>query len=227
MNLKLGEPFEDRETTPLMPETLQARAEDWGELLPDGAAIITAGVDVQDTWLAVEIVAWGAGEESWSLAYETIHGDTSRAEPWEALEAILSRRWRHCRAVSDLPIAATAIDSGGHRTDWVMNFSAQRLNRRVWAIKGRGGDGVRPWPKRPPKAKRASIAPVHIVGVNAVKATLYSRLRMTETAGPGVCHFPEARDALWYQELVAERAVRKWVGGAPPHRMDQGCAYAQ
>ncbi|BBF94903.1 phage terminase large subunit family protein [Blastochloris tepida] len=212
-NLKLGEPFEDRDTAPLAPDTLQARAEDWGELLPDGVAIVTAGVDVQDTWLAIEIVGWGLGEESWSLAYEAIHGDTARPEVWDALDRLLAQRFPHRRDVPPLPIAAVAIDSGGHRTGEVMTFSAARLNRRVWAIKGRGGPGVPPWPKRPPKARRAALAPVHIVGVDSIKSTLFARLRAGEPEGAGACHFPADRDYAWFGELVAERAVRKYTRG--------------
>lgn len=212
-NLKLGEPWEDRDTAPLSADSLAARAEDWGEDLPDGVAVITAGVDVQDDRLELEVVGWGLGEESWSLDYRVIHGDTSRPEPWAALDRILSTRYRHPRAVPDLPIAAVAIDSGGHRTSQVMTYSAARLNRRIWAIKGRGGPGVPIWPKRPPKPKRAAVAPLHIVGVDQAKHTLFGRLRAGQTAGPGACHFPDGRDHDWFAGLVAERAIRRYVRG--------------
>lgn len=217
VNLKLGEPFEDRETAPLAADVLAARAEDadpsWAELLPDGVALITAGVDVQNDRLECEIVGWGRGEESWSLAYDIIAGDTSGEDVWNALDRLLARRFRHPRAVPDLPVAAVAIDSGGHRTDIVMQYAAARQGRRVWAIKGRGGPGVPPWPKRPPKAKRGGVAPVFIVGVDSLKSTLYARLRHAETQGPGVVHLPVDRDGLWFSGLVAERPVRKWNKG--------------
>ncbi|MBQ0822109.1 phage terminase large subunit family protein [Microvirga sp. HBU67558] len=213
VNLKLGEPFEDRETAPLAPDTLQARAEDWGDLLPAGVLVITAGVDVQDDRLELEVVGWGKGEESWSIDYVVIAGDTTRPEPWDALDKHLARRFRHSKAVPDLPIAAVAIDSGGHRTDQVMRYSAARLNRRVWAIKGRGGPGVPAWPKRPPKPLRASLAPVHIVGVDGIKHTLLVRLRLEDVAGTGVCHLPSDRDYWWFAGLVSERPIRKFTRG--------------
>jgi phage terminase large subunit GpA-like protein len=210
-NLKLGEPFEDRETAALSPDAL--RREEWGELLPAGVLVITVGVDVQDDRLELEFVGWGLGEESWSLGYELIHGDTSGPHPWEALDRLLAKRFPHGRAVPDMGIAAVAVDSGGHRTDVVMHYSAERLQRRVWAIKGRGGPAVPPWPRRPPKPQRASLAPVHIVGVDTLKATLLARLRSPETTGPAVCHLPADREADWFAGLLAERPVRKWRGG--------------
>jgi phage terminase large subunit GpA-like protein len=215
-NISLGEAFEDRDTAPLSPDSLMARAEDHGELLPERALVLTCGVDTQDDRLELEVVAWGLGEECWSIAYEVIHGNTAGAEPWQALDRIIAKRFRHPRA-GELAVSAVAIDSGGHRTDQVMRFSAERLQRRVWAIKGRGGPGVPPWPKRPPKPRRAALAPVHIVGVDTVKATLFARLRAggddgAAREGPGVIHLPANRDDDWFHGLVSERAVRKYRG---------------
>ena len=216
-NLKLGEPFEDRDTAPLAPDTLQARAEAselaWRKLLPEGVLVITAGVDVQDDRLEVEVVGWGVGEESWSLDYQVIPGRTDTPAPWARLDELLQQRYRHPRAVPDLPIAGAAIDTGGHRTSEVMAFSAARLNRRIWAIKGRGGPGVPVWPHRPPKLNAGALAPLHIVGVDGVKFTLMSRLRLPREAGPGVAHLPAERDWFWFSGLVAERAVRRYVRG--------------
>lgn len=213
VNLKLGEAFEDRDTAPLAADVLAARSEPFGAELPEGVVLITAGVDTQDDRLEVEIVGWGRGEESWSLAYHVIHGRTDSAAPWDALDRVLTQRFRHPKAVPDLPIAAVAIDAGGHRTGQVLTFSAARLQRRVWAVKGRGGDGVPPWPKRPPKPLAARMAPTHVIGVDGVKSVLMSRLRLDDPSGPGVAHFPDDRDHDWFRGLLAERAVRKWRRG--------------
>ena len=215
-NTALGEPWEDRETAPLSPDVLIARAENtdqpWIELLPGGVAAITAGVDIQQDRIEVEFVGWGAQEENWSIDYQIIHGDPARPIVWEALDRLLTRRFRHPRAVPDLPVLATSIDSG-YLTDRVMNFTAPRLQRRVWAIKGRGGPGIPPWPKRPPKPRRGGVAPTFILGVDTLKTTLMARLRSPESEGPGVCHFPADRDVWWFSGLVSERPVRKYTRG--------------
>lgn len=215
-NLKLGEPFEDLATQALPVDELISRATEieqpWIELLPDGVVVITVGVDVQDNRLEVEFVGWGRNEMSWSLDYQIIHGDPAGPEPWEALDRLLLRRFRHRRDVPDLGVLATAIDSGGHRTSQVMAYSAARLNRRVWAVKGKGGPNIPAWPKRPPKPQSATMTPLHIVGVDGLKSTLFARLRQGESQ-PGASHFPSDRDRGWFMGLLAERPVRKFTRG--------------
>jgi phage terminase large subunit GpA-like protein len=215
-NLKLGEPFEDLATQTLPVDELIGRAAEfeqpWIELLPDGIAAITAGVDVQDNRLEVEFVGWGRNEESWSIDYQIIHGDPAGPEPWEALDRLLLRRFRHRRDVPDLGVLAAAVDTGGHRTSQVMAYSAARLQRRVWAVKGKGGPHIPAWPKRPPKPQRATMTPLHIVGVDGLKSTLFARLRLAD-GQPGACHFPSDRDRGWFMGLLAERPVRKFTRG--------------
>jgi hypothetical protein len=45
INLKLGEPFEDRASQIPEPALIMARCESWGAGLPDGVAILTGGVE--------------------------------------------------------------------------------------------------------------------------------------------------------------------------------------
>ena len=215
VNTGLGLTYEDTETAPLAADVLIARATEtdipWTDLLPDGVAVITAGADVQMDRIEVEFTGWGAGERSWSLDYQVVWGDTSQDQVWQALDALLLRRFRHPRAVPDLHVAAAAIDAG-FRTDRVLGFTQGRASRRVWAVKGRAGPGVKPWPSRPPKPKRGGVVPVHIVGVDPLKTTLLQRLRITEPA-PGHCAFPSDRDRSWFEMLTSERLVRKYVAG--------------
>lgn len=213
-NLKLGEPWEDAATAPVFVDTLASRAEPcdvpWTDVLPDGVAVVTAGADVQADRIEIEVVGWGKGEESWSLDYTVLYGDTSRPEIWQALDRLLLRRFRHPRAVPDLHIAAACVDAGYLTAD-VMKFSAARLSRRVWAIRGRGGPGLRPWPRVPPKPRRAGLAPLFHLGVDSLKQSLTGRLRAGE--GPGAVHVPSDRDLSWFQGLTSERPVRRFVRG--------------
>ena len=78
--------------------------------------------------------------------------------------------------VLDLPIRATAIDTGGHHTKMAYEFCRTRLARRIWAIKGRGGPGIPVWPRRPTRTNKGKI-PLFIVGVDAVKDAVYARLQ--------------------------------------------------
>jgi hypothetical protein len=75
VNTKLGETCEEEAAQTVDSGALSRRVEHWGEGLPPGVAVITAGIDTQDEWLAVELVGWGAGEESWSLGWHRLYGD--------------------------------------------------------------------------------------------------------------------------------------------------------
>ena len=40
-------------------------------------------------------VAWGHGEESWSIEYHVLWGDPLQADVWDELEELLSSTWLH------------------------------------------------------------------------------------------------------------------------------------
>lgn len=209
-NTKLGEPFEDRDAEAIEATSFLSRLEDWGDGLPESVACLTAGVDVQGDRLALEIVAWGAGEESWSISYDELWGDPAKPEVWRALDAELLRRFDHPRA-GPMHIRGVCIDTGGHHTQTVYAYARERAGRGVWGIKGRGGPGIPVWPRRPPRVREKVYTPF-IVGVDAGKETVTARLRMSEV-GPGFCHFPVGRDLDYFRQLGAERIVRTWRKG--------------
>ena len=159
----------------------------------------------------MQVVGWGADEESWVIDYRIIFGDPSGPRVWSDLDAVLQATYKHPVAVA-LPIRAAAIDTGGHHTKAAYEFCRTRLARRIWAIKGRGGPGIPVWPKRiKPVPGRVPLA---IVGVDATKDALFARLRITEP-GPGFIHFSRARDAEYFRQLTSERVVTTYVKGRP------------
>jgi phage terminase large subunit GpA-like protein len=209
-NTELGESWDEGQTK-IEPEALANRAEDWGDALPEGVAVLTAGVDVQDDRLELEIVGHGRGEETWSIAYHVLYGDPAGAALWRELDAILLQRWPHRRAVADLPVRACCIDSGGHFTGQAVRFAAERAQRRVWAIKGASGPGRPPWPRKPSRSAKTRL-PLYIIGTDGLKETVAARLAI-ETPGPGYMHFPEGREAEWFSQLVSERIVTRYHRG--------------
>lgn len=178
VNTALGKTWEDRGGEVIEPDGLAARRENFGEELPDGVAVLTAGVDVQKDRLEVQIVGWGRDEESWIVAHRQIWGDPSGPAIWQDLDQVLLGRWRHPRDGADQLLRAACVDSGGHHTAMAYEYARPRLRRRVWAIKGRGGEGLRPWPRR--ASTRKGGAPLFIVGVDALKDTLAARLAIEE-----------------------------------------------
>jgi phage terminase large subunit GpA-like protein len=212
-NLWLGELWEDDAGAAPDSFAMLDRLDDWGEVLPAGVVALTAGVDVQDDRLEIEIVGWGRDEESWSIAHRVIWGDPAGPDIWQTLDQDLRQTFRHARAVPPLHIRACCIDSGGHHTASVYRFAADRHQRRVWAIKGRGGPGVPLWPRRPSRANKVrEKVPVYLVGVDGAKEAIYARLKLVEP-GPGYCHFPAGRDPEYFAQLTAERQVTRYVKG--------------
>lgn len=214
INLVLGECYEDRGEKALNETKLLSRCEVWPAEVPDGVAVIAVGVDTQDGRFELETVGWGRNEESWSIDYETIEGDMETPDPWMRLDAYLKRIWYRADG-RGFEVMAVCIDSGGHHTQKVYDFAKERLGRRVWAIKGEsaiGGKRSPVWPtKKPSRKTKASFRPI-ILGVNAAKDSIRSRLHI-EQAGPGYMHFPSDRDVGYFSQLTSERSVRKSSGG--------------
>ncbi|WP_449102977.1 phage terminase large subunit family protein [Pseudomonas extremaustralis] len=214
VNLVLGETYEDRGDRALQEDRLAARCEVWGAEVPDGIAVVTVGVDTQGDRFECEVVGWGLNEESWSIDFEVIEGDMETPEPWNRLDAYLQRIWYRADG-RPFEVMAVCHDSGGNHTQKVYDFAKARLGRRVWAIKGEsavGGKRSPVWPtKIPSKRNKASFRPV-IIGVNAAKDSVRSRLHLIDH-GPGYMHFPTDRDINYFAQLTSERSVLKTTGG--------------
>jgi phage terminase large subunit GpA-like protein len=213
-NTKLAETWEDMSGEAIDPTGLLKRRTEFGKYLSKDVAIITAGVDVQDNRLELEIVGWGKDEESWSLEYQIIYGDPSTPDLWNDLDTILNHTFIHQRDLGNFPITAVAVDSGGHYTDHVINYCFERKHKRIFAIKGSSaGSGVPIWPVRASQSKRLK-KPVYVIGVNDAKETLMQRLRI-EKPGAGYWHFPIERDAEWFNQITSEVIKTKYVKGRP------------
>lgn len=211
VNTFLGETFDSNQGEQLDEYDLIRRAEDWGEEIPEEVLIITAGVDCQDDRLEVELVGWARGEESYSLGYHTLYGDPSTAELWLRLDSVLQTPFKHPVA-GDMICRSACVDSGGHYTQQVYNYCKTRVGKRVFAIKGIGGEG-RPIVGRPTKS---NIGKVNLfpVGVDTCKEVVMARLRIQEE-GEGYCHFPVGRSDEYYRMLTSEKRVVKYFKGRP------------
>ena len=213
-NLVLGEPYEDRGEKALAEMKLAARCEVFAAEVPDGVAVLTAGVDMQDDRIEVEVVGWGRNEESWSLDHAIIMGDPEQDDVWQQFDAHLKRVW-HRGDGRGFEVMAAAVDSGGHHTQRVYDFCKARIGRRVWAIKGesaRTGARSPVWPTRQPSTRNKKAYRPIIIGVNAAKDVIRDRLHI-EKPGPGYMHYPVDRDINYFAQLTAERSIVKLVNG--------------
>lgn len=210
VNTKLGESWEDQGEGNIDPTSLMLRREHFGSDLPSGVVVLTAGVDVQDNRLEIEIVGWGRNEESWSIDYLVLYGDPSGTALWTQLDEVLMRRWRHSREVEDKRIYACCIDSGGHYTDHVINYCTPRIQNGVFAIKGDGGQGKPVWPATASQSFRTK-KPVYVIGVNDAKDTIMRRLHNANC--DGCWHFPHEREIEWFEQITNEVARQRFKSG--------------
>lgn len=114
VNSWLGHVWEDQaEAT--APEKVAALALDYdAKTIPEGAVLLTAGVDVQKEMLYYVVRGWGYREESWLI-------EAGRIERWESLANVLFKTtWRKTQH-EHLRVALACIDSG-YRTDEVYEF---------------------------------------------------------------------------------------------------------
>ena len=180
---------------------------------PEGTALVTCGVDIQDDRAELEFVAWGKGQaapENWSLHYGVLYGDPSGQKFWDQLDALLLRSWTLPNGRS-LGVSATCIDSGGHYTASVYAF-----------VKGRQGDeSLRLKIAARRAARRFRIVlqeiisgsiPLYVLGSFALKEQVLGQLRIEEP-GPGFCHFPDTRPREYFLGLLSEKIVTKYGRG--------------
>ena len=179
------------------------------ETIPEDVMFLTCGTDVQDNRLECSIVGWGRDDESWVVEHVTLYGDPSTPQLWSALDSVIFKTYDTVNG-RQMGIRATCIDSGGHFTNAVYQYCKKHTGRRVFAIKGVGGEG-KPAAGRPSKANVAKC-PLFPIGVDTVKSLLFARMRIDEP-GAGYIHFSDRLDEEYFRQLTAEKVVTRFHKG--------------
>ena len=172
--------------------------------LPVGCHFLTAGVDVNGSWISVEVTGWGRDKESWTIDYQEMTCDPSGPAAWKMLDDYLKQTFEHCSG-DKLRISAVGIDSG-HYTQEVANYvrSVEGSGRNIIAIKGTGRL-MAPIINRVPRQYKKEInLTFYQVGTNTAKDVFAKRLEIAN-AGPGYCHFASFLPASYFEQLAGER----------------------
>jgi phage terminase large subunit GpA-like protein len=210
VNTSLGESWE--ETGDVVDDNiLYTRRENYPAEVPKGGLVITSGVDVQDDRLEMETVAFGIGEESWSVEYFIIQGNPGLDQVWKDLEDAIDKYYIHESGIK-IKSSCICIDSGGHFTEQVYKFCKGREIKRIFATKGSNIAG-RPLISRPSINNKYRIK-LYMIGTDTGKQTLFSRLKMTDV-GAGYMHFPLKHDEEYFKQLTAEKMTTKYSYGFP------------
>jgi phage terminase large subunit GpA-like protein len=237
INQTLGETF-SLQGADVSSSYLHQRREEYfpegsGLHVPPGGLVLTFGADVQMDRIECEIVAWGLGEESWSIDYAVLYGDTSilgnhegldnmgNPTAWKLLDDYLGAT-RYRADGTPVLVECGLVDSG-FATDNVHTFTRLREHRRIFPCHGKNGWG-RGYFDRPKKRHEKYHTYSFPVYVDEIKNKIYSSL-LIEAPGPGFCHFPktDVYHEKYFTGLTAENkevkvqnGVKKLVWVNPP-----------
>lgn len=210
-NTLLGELWEDRGDVE-DEDTMLSRREEYRAELPDGVLVLTCGVDTQDNRLEYEVVGHGHYGETWGIKKGYIMGKPDTEEVWKRLDDVIDRVYKFDSG-RGLKLSITCVDSGGHYTQEVYKACRARQAKRVFAIKGRGGDGV-PYVSPPTKVaikdNKRVYCWLYSLGVDSGKESIMSSIKVQE-AGAKYCHFPRGEehgyDSSFFSGLLSEKLV--------------------
>lgn len=216
INVSLAQTYEEKGEK-LDPTGLMARAEEYRADVPMGGLYLTAGIDMQQDRLELEVVAWGIGEESWSVAYYVLWGDPLQGDVWNDLDDVLASTFTH-ESGAVMPISAACLDTGGTQgyTQAAYEYARGKTGRRLFAIKGISGWGrpIVEKPQRKQSGKNARKVDLFLVGTDEAKLITMRRLQQEVKTG-GYCHFPSDRNEEWFKQITAEKLTVRYVKGQP------------
>lgn len=209
INTRLAEDWEEAGES-ADENVIMGRLEPFKKTIPAGACLLTCAADIQRDRIETELVAWGPGEESWSMEYRVFQGDTDRVKSpvWDDLDKYLAQPWKHDSGI-EMSIGLSFIDSGDN-TNTVYQFVKPRQRRRIFASKGSNVQG-QPIIAKLSRNKKVPVR-LFMVGTDQAKEKILSRLKI-ETAGPGYMHFPEGRTKEYFEQLTSEELITRFEKG--------------
>ena len=199
------------------PDSLMGRREEYAADVPMNGVYLTAGIDMQLDRLECEVVAWGIGEESWSVGYYVLYGDPLTPEPWDQLDDLLESEFVH-ETGAIMKIMGACLDTGGTNgmTAAAYAYAKGRTGKRLFAIKGGQGFSlpIVTTPQRKQSGRDKRKVDLYVLGVDQAKLVVVRRWNKADP-GPGYCHFPNDREQDWFEQITAEKLVTRYVKGHP------------
>ncbi len=216
VNQKLGLAYEYKDDNATADE-LRAKAADYPELIvPEHAAVLTAGIDIQRNRVAIGIRAYGAGMESWLVYWGEIWAGrdiNDKNDPvWVELDRLLFGSYRHANG-SYLRITAASLDtSDGITQASTYHYVRTRQGRGVnlMAIKGANKSDA-PMVSLPKKmdlnATKTNADKWGLklwnVGTQLIKDQLAGSFKLPGT-GPGRMHVYETVRQDYFEQVTGE-----------------------
>jgi phage terminase large subunit GpA-like protein len=237
-NLWLGLPWEERGDAPDWKRLLTLREDYPLGFVPQGALIITVGIDVQKDGFYYEVVGWGIGKTSWVIDIGFLSGDTGHPATWLQLDGLYNRYYENAWGRA-FQADMVAIDSG-YMTHLVYQWV--RGKPRAFAVKGVAGAQAPVLGTASKidvtftgKRKKRGSMRIWPVGTWQGKSEFYAYLRLeglaegAETDPHGYCHFSTGCDENYFKQLTSEslvthqrngREITEWMVSGENHFLD-------
>lgn len=220
INKRAAECWEDEAMSRVNADSLMERASKdpyqtgW---CPEGTRVLMAAVDVQDTWLEMSVWGFGEGEQMWLIWHQKVDGDPAQDHVWEQIDAIRKTQFKHANG-GHLTVKMMGVDTGGHYTQEAYEYCRKRAKEGVVALKGsnqraaaaisKGNKVDVNWRGRVMKGG----VTLYMVGTDALKRTIYARLR-NNAPGPGYVNFGQNATPEYLEGLTCERLMPRYVKG--------------
>ena len=208
VNTALGESWEEQGETVEYETLLERRLNYDHTTIPEDVLVIVAGVDTQKDRLEITITGFGNNYEAWVLDHRIFWGDPNASNVWSDLDTFLKMRFS-TESGRVMPISCTCVDSGGHHTNEVYQFTKPRQARRIFAIKGLSVAG-KPIANKPTFVGK-NKAVLYGVGTDSAKEAIFARL--STDVNESTLHFPSSVDEEYFKQLTAEKRVAKFIRG--------------
>jgi len=222
-NTRMAETWKEKGEQPNWERIYERRETYPPEIIPDGALMITCGVDVQKDYLVYETVGWGRKKHSWSIEKGIIDGNISDDDTKERLANFLDRTYPNSKGI-EVPIMKACIDSG-YNTQEVYSFVRSYGSNRVVSVKGDSVGNLKTIIGTPSlvdvniDGKRISRGLKNwMVGSAVIKEQFYRWLNckkptdeMLKAGGDfptGYCHFPEY-DEEFFKQWCSEQYIQQ------------------
>tara|TARA_B100001093_G_C26859419_1_gene1029173 strand:+ start:577 stop:2397 length:1821 start_codon:yes stop_codon:yes gene_type:complete len=208
INTSLGETWEEQGEGVEYETLLNRRLHYDVNSIPESVLVITAGCDTQKDRLELQLMGWGRDYEAWVLEYRIFWGDPNGLKVWQELDEYIKQRF----VTEDgrpIPVSCVCIDSGGHHTNQVYQFTKPRQSRRVFSIKGINQLG-KPIANKPSFVGK-NKAVLYPIGTDTAKEAIFARL--STDVENSTLHFPADVDEEYFKQLTAEKRITKFVRG--------------
>ena len=208
INTSLGESWEEKGQSINFEDLLDRRLNYDIKTIPEDVMVLVAGVDTQKDRLEISLVGFARDYECYVIDHRIFWGDPNAAQVWNDLDDFLKKRFQ-TESGRIMPISCTCIDSGGHHTNQVYQFTKPRQARRVFAIKGLSVAG-KPIANRPTFVGK-NRAVLYGVGTDQAKELIYGRLAVEPDKT--TLHFAADLDEEYFKQLTAEKRITTFTRG--------------